>query len=51
MPLRRISSLGIFVVVSLLGFLPMRANTQEGNIREKILEVFYPYRRGARSCS
>jgi hypothetical protein len=47
MSLRKISFLGIFAVVSLLGFLALRANAQEENLREKILEVFYPYRQGA----
>jgi len=46
MLLRKISSLGVLVVVSLLGFFPMRAPAQDGD-KEKILEVFYPYRQGA----
>jgi hypothetical protein len=43
---RKTSSLEVLVVASLLGFLPMQANAQDGDIREKILEVFYPYRQG-----
>ena len=44
MPLRKTSSLRVLIVVSLLGFLPTRVSARDGDIKEKILAGFYPYR-------
>jgi hypothetical protein len=50
MRLGKAASAGIFVIISLLGFLPLQVkaqNSTDGNLQEKVLEVFYPYRQGA----
>lgn len=52
MPLRKTSFLGILLVAGILGFLPVRAhaqdgNLQDGNLNEELLRVFHPYRQGS----
>lgn len=46
-PLRKASSLRIFVIASVLGFLPVRTSAQDGNLKEQLFEVFHSYRQGS----
>ncbi|HEV8718517.1 MAG TPA: DUF1329 domain-containing protein [Candidatus Binatia bacterium] len=47
MLLRKITPWGVFVLAGTLALLPVRAHAQNGNLKEKLLEVFHPYREGS----